>query len=173
MNGRQTSEFQQAMMIHNAASLGSEFCRNLTDVNHVSHYLNVNVAGFVALNAQFMQEFKDVPSKVVINITSDYAVQPLASWGLYCSGKAFREMFMKTLALEQPDFRVLSYSPGSVDTDMFYKEGIQETKDVNVVKSLRDVEKHILTPDTTVMRLIAALDKNVFESGACIHYYDD
>ncbi|XP_046585309.1 sepiapterin reductase-like isoform X2 [Haliotis rubra] len=141
LQGRSTSEFQQAMIIHNAGSVGSEFCRNLTDVNQVSHYLNVNVAGLVALNAQFMQVFKDVPSKVVVNMSSLSAVQPMASWGLYCSGKAFRDMFMRTLALEQPDIRVLNYAPGPVDTNMFHKEGIQETKAEDHLEALREYKR--------------------------------
>ncbi|XP_071108503.1 sepiapterin reductase-like isoform X1 [Haliotis cracherodii] len=173
LQGRVASEFQQAMIVHNAGSVGSEFCLNLTNVTQVSHYLDVNVAGLVALNAQFMQMFKDVPSKVVVNITSLSAVQPMASWGLYCSGKAFRDMFMRTLALEQPDFRVLNYAPGPVDTNMFHKEGLQETKAEAHLEALRAMEKSLLSPETTVNRLIAILEKNVFESGAHIDYFDD
>ena len=36
----------------------------------------------------------------------------LQSWGLYCSGKAARDMMFKVLALESPDLRVVNYSPG-------------------------------------------------------------
>ncbi|XP_046359161.2 sepiapterin reductase-like [Haliotis rufescens] len=172
LQGRTASEFQQAVIIHNAASIGSEFCENLTEVNQVSQYLNINVAGLVAVNARFMQEFKDVPSKVVVNITSASALQPTASWGLYGSGKAFRDMFMRTLALEHPDFRVLNYAPGPVDTDMFHSS-LQKTKDENLLEAIKDMKKRFLTPDTTVNRLIAILEKNVFESGAHVDYFDD
>ena len=47
--------------------------------------------------------------------------QPFESWGIYCAGKAAREMFHKTVAAEQKDkatFRVLNYAPGPLDTDM-------------------------------------------------------
>ncbi|XP_067649768.1 sepiapterin reductase-like [Haliotis asinina] len=173
LQGRRASDFQQAMIVHNAGSVGSEFCRNLTDVSQVSQYLNVNLAGLIALNAQFMQVFKDVPSKVAVNISSGAVNRPVASWGLYCSGKVFREMFMRTLALEQPNIRVLSYDPGPVDTKMFHTEGIQETKAEEHVQALRAMAKKLLAPDTTVDRLIAILEKNVFESGCHISYFDD
>ncbi len=33
-------------------------------------------------------------------------------------GKAGRDMLFRTMALEEPDIRVLNYAPGPLDTDM-------------------------------------------------------
>ena len=37
---------------------------------------------------------------------------------LYDPGKAARDMLFRTMALEEPDLRVLNYAPGPLDTDM-------------------------------------------------------
>ena len=75
----------------------------------------------ILLNAAFLRLTSSLPSKVtvkVINITSLCALQPFKSWGLYCIGKAGRDMLFKVLAAEEPTIRVLSYSPGPLDTNM-------------------------------------------------------
>lgn len=54
----------------------------------------------------------------VINISSLCAVQPFKSWGLYCAGKAGRDMLFKVLAAEEPNVTVLNYAPGPLDNDM-------------------------------------------------------
>ena len=42
-------------------------------------------------------------SKTVINISSLAALQPFASWGNYCAGKAARDAMFKVLAVEEDD----------------------------------------------------------------------
>lgn len=54
----------------------------------------------------------------MINLTSLLAVQAFPSFSQYSVGKAAREAYFRSLALENKDVKVLSYSPGPVDTDM-------------------------------------------------------
>ena len=75
----------------------------------------------ILLNAAFMRFISAMSSKVtvkIINITSLCAVEPFKSWGLYCTSKAGRDMLFRVLAAEDPDVRVVSYSPGPLDTGM-------------------------------------------------------
>ena len=37
---------------------------------------------------------------------------------LIIAGKAARDMLFRTMALEEPEIRILNYAPGPVDTDM-------------------------------------------------------
>ncbi len=53
-----------------------------------------------------------------INFDSGAAYRPLEGWSLYSASKAYMNMFLKTLRLEDPDIRVVSYEPGVVDTPM-------------------------------------------------------
>ena len=54
----------------------------------------------------------------VVQISSLAAIQEIKSWGMYCIGKAARDMFMRVLALEEPKILSLSYAPGPLDNDM-------------------------------------------------------
>ena len=60
----------------------------------------------------------------VVNISSLAAVQPVKRWGLYCTGKAGRDMLFKVMAAEDPDIRVLNYAPGPLDTGMQVRDAV-------------------------------------------------
>jgi len=68
---------------------------------------------------------------MIINVSSLAAIQPFKTWGSYCAGKSYREMYHKTLALERPVVKpedwqgpfltpvsILNYSPGPMNTKM-------------------------------------------------------
>ena len=63
----------------------------------------------------------------VVNVSSLCAVQAFESWGIYCAGKAARDMYHAVLAQELSKrsgdntgskILVLNYAPGPLDTDM-------------------------------------------------------
>lgn len=93
----------------------SRFTTSFTDLAEVDAYLSLNVSSCWCLTARVLQVFPRRPDlrRTVVNISSLCALQPFRSWGLYCTSKAARDMMFKVLALEEPDVRVLSYSPGS------------------------------------------------------------
>ena len=72
---------------------------------------------------------------LVVNVSSLCAVQAFDSWGIYCAGKAARDMYHAVLAQELTKqaaatvegtaggvsgrkMLVLNYAPGPLDTDM-------------------------------------------------------
>jgi len=55
---------------------------------------------------------------VVINISSDAAVEPYAGWGGYGSSKAALDQLTAVLAVELPDIRVYALDPGDMRTRM-------------------------------------------------------
>lgn len=88
---------------------------SFTDFDEVNSYLSLNVSSALALTAGVLQAF---PSRLglrrtVVNISSLFALQALQSWVLYCTAKAAREMMFRVLAKEEPNVKVLSYSPGT------------------------------------------------------------
>lgn len=55
---------------------------------------------------------------VVVNVTSDAAVEPYAGWGGYGSSKAALNQFSNILAAEEPGIAVYSFDPGDMNTQM-------------------------------------------------------
>ena len=75
----------------------------------------------MCLNTEFLKLSRNLASKpkiYVLQTSSLCAVMPIKSWGMYCVGKAARDMYFRVLAIEDPDLAVLSYAPGPLDNDM-------------------------------------------------------
>lgn len=61
----------------------------------------------------------------IINLDSGAADFPLRGWGNYCAAKAYINSLLSVISIENPEFRVVSYDPGVMDTDM--QRRIRET----------------------------------------------
>lgn len=139
---KEVKHFDQALIVHNAASMG-DITKKMTEIGNLENirkYFDLNVTSVMSLNHEFFRIFnrKTVKQVVVINVTSICALQPFKTWSLYCSGrklinnkeyllylylnltlgKACRDMLFRTMAIEEPDIRVLNWAPGPLDTDM-------------------------------------------------------
>jgi NAD(P)-dependent dehydrogenase (short-subunit alcohol dehydrogenase family) len=88
-----------------------------------------NVTSTCYLTSQLLYKYKEkqydinnniVTELIIVNISSLAAIQPFSTWGLYCTGKAARDMFFSTIAAENRNgtVSVLNYAPGPLDTDM-------------------------------------------------------
>lgn len=90
-----------------------------SDINAVNSYLSLNVSSALALTAGILQVF---PCRTdlrwtVVNVSSMFALMASPSWVLYCTAKAARMMLFNVLAQEEPNVKVLSYSPGTVNSN--------------------------------------------------------
>jgi len=85
------AEFQQAFIVHNAASMGdvSALFTGQIDSSYLNRYWRLNLTQVVVLNAVFWKKFdiRSIQQKLVINITSICAKQAFKSWSIYCSGE--------------------------------------------------------------------------------------
>ena len=54
----------------------------------------------------------------MINLDSGAADFPLRGWGNYCASKAYMNAFLSVVAAENPDFKIVSFDPGVMDTNM-------------------------------------------------------
>ncbi|KAL6431612.1 hypothetical protein ACFW04_007278 [Cataglyphis niger] len=111
--------------------------------------------------------------KVVINITSLYAIQANVACGYHCSAKAAREMYFKVFALENPDVNVLNYSPGIVDTDML-QTMCETIPNPEIKKELEHLQETntVLTTEQTVNRLVEILKEHKYKAGDHVDYYN-
>jgi NAD(P)-dependent dehydrogenase (short-subunit alcohol dehydrogenase family) len=77
--------------------------------------LRVNLLAPLALIQLALPRMRD---GVIINVTSDAAVQPYAGWGGYGSSKAALEQLTAILGAEHPQLRVYAVDPGDMRTRM-------------------------------------------------------
>ncbi|KAL1444248.1 hypothetical protein MTO96_029934 [Rhipicephalus appendiculatus] len=127
----------------------------------------------MTLTSAFLEKFPNGSniSRTIINISSLAAVKPMAGAGIYCTGKAARQMYMRIIAAENPTVTVLNYSPGPVDTAMqrALHHGVKEIAEVakGIVES-----GTLLTPEATSLKLVNILGTRDFQSGDHVDYFD-
>ena len=106
------------VLVNNASTLGESPLRRLDDVepDTLRRAFETNVVAPLALYQLVVPHFAD--GAVVVNITSDAAVEGYPTWGAYGASKAALELAGRVLAAERPDVRVLTVDPGDMRTEM-------------------------------------------------------
>ncbi|XP_057688047.1 sepiapterin reductase b [Corythoichthys intestinalis] len=157
-------ELDHVLLVNNAASLGdiSPF-ESFTELNRVNAYLALNISSVLALTAGVLQAF---PPRArlrwsVVNCSSTFALQARPSWVLYCTAKAAREMMFRVLAVENPKVKVLSYSPGPMDTEM--QRDIQR---------LTGIQYHLHPCRESATKLMRVLLDNDFATGSHLDFFE-
>lgn len=172
-----SEDMDHVLLVNNAASLGdvSRYAKSFTDMAEVDSYMSLNVSSSLCLTARVLQAFPWRPGlrRTVVNISSLCALQPFRSWVLYCTSKAARDMMFRVLAEEEPDVRVLSYSPGPLDTAM-QEAARSTTADPSLRKSFSDMftQGQLLTCEASCAKLMKLLLEDSYTSGAHIDVYD-
>jgi NAD(P)-dependent dehydrogenase (short-subunit alcohol dehydrogenase family) len=106
------------LLVNNASTLGPSPRPVLADypLERLQRVIEVNVLAPLALMQQALPVLR--PAAVIINVTSDAAVEPYAGWGGYGASKAALEQASAILAAEQPTLRVYAVDPGDMRTQM-------------------------------------------------------
>ncbi|CAJ0587125.1 unnamed protein product, partial [Mesorhabditis spiculigera] len=173
------------LLFHNAGSTGdlTKKAAELSDLKDWQQYLQANFLSLVSINNAVVRVVGNKSAKkTIINITSLVAIQAFPSFTQYACGKAVREAFFRSLAVEYPDWKILNYSPGPVDTDMYHsvaknsydEETREEFKKKAECKDAAEsvLSRKMLTPKETVTRLFHILKEDKFESGGRVDYFD-
>lgn len=145
-------------------------------MNGQKKYYDFNISSVITFNAIFLNLVKPLSTSVqcqVINISSLCAITPFKSWGLYCAGKAARDMFFKVLATEEPTISVLNYSPGPLDGEM--QAQVRSTSEDDEIRTsftaMKD-EGKLLPIHVSVDKMLQFIHANKFKSGDHVDYYD-
>jgi NAD(P)-dependent dehydrogenase (short-subunit alcohol dehydrogenase family) len=106
------------VLVNNASVLGPSPQPNLGSypLDWLERVYEVNVFAPFALTQLALPRVPD--GGVVINVTSDAAVEPYEGWGGYGSAKAALDQLTAILAAEQPELRVYAVDPGDMRTRM-------------------------------------------------------
>ncbi len=106
------------LLVNNASVLGPSPQPELADypLTELERVYRVNALAPLALAQLVLPRLAD--GGVIVNITSDAAVEPYEGWGGYGSSKAALEQLGRILAAEHPDLRVYAVDPGDMRTRM-------------------------------------------------------
>jgi NAD(P)-dependent dehydrogenase (short-subunit alcohol dehydrogenase family) len=106
------------LLVNNASSLGPSPQPSLAryPLAELERVYAVNVLAPLALTQLALPLLGD--GGMVLNVTSDAAVEPYAGWGGYGSSKAALEQLTAILAAEHPELRVYAVDPGDMRTEM-------------------------------------------------------
>ena len=106
------------LLVNNASVLGPSPQPALADypLDVLEQVYRVNALAPLALFQTALGRLQ--PGAVVVNVTSDAAVEPYEGWGGYGSSKAALEQLTRILGAEHPDLRVLVVDPGDMRTQM-------------------------------------------------------
>ncbi len=106
------------LLVNNASSLGPSPQPPLADLQlgDLRRVLEVNLVAPLALVQRALPALR--PGAVVIDVTSDAAVEPYPGWGGYGSSKAALEQLTAILAAEHPGLRVHAVDPGDMRTQL-------------------------------------------------------
>ncbi|KAI6182564.1 hypothetical protein M3Y97_00394100 [Aphelenchoides bicaudatus] len=170
-------------LFHNAGTVGDLTKRSeqLNCGEDWHKYLQTNLVSTILLNNAVYSAVQDrIHAKelefLVIDITSLLAIKAFPSFTQYAIAKASREAFFRAFALENNNVRVLSYSPGPVQTDMRTEVAKQsyaeEIRSAFSDDGPTDASRTVLTPTQTVSRLMAIIQDGKFESGSRVDYFD-
>lgn len=106
------------LLVNNASALGPSPLRRLTDLEDgvFLDLLRVNVAAPAALFRRVRPWL--ATGAVVMNVTSDAAVEAWEGWGPYGASKAALDHVSAVLAVEHPELHVYALDPGDMRTAM-------------------------------------------------------
>jgi NAD(P)-dependent dehydrogenase (short-subunit alcohol dehydrogenase family) len=107
------------LVVNNASLLGPSPQPALADypLDAWTEVYDANVRAPLALVQATLADLLSAGG-VVVNITSDAAVEPYEGWGGYGSSKAALEHWTRILAAEQPQLSVYAFDPGDMRTQM-------------------------------------------------------
>jgi NAD(P)-dependent dehydrogenase (short-subunit alcohol dehydrogenase family) len=107
------------LLVNNASDLGPSPLPPLADypIDALRQVYETDVVAPLVL-AQLLLPQLRAANGIVLNISSDAAVEPYPGWGGYGSAKAALDQLSAVLGAEEPDIRVYAVDPGDMRTDM-------------------------------------------------------
>lgn len=106
-------------LVNNASALGPSPLRAVADLDPAAFeaVLDTNVVAPAALIAEALPALR-AAGGVVLDISSDAAVEAYEGWGAYGASKAALDHLTRVLAVEEPVVRFHAVDPGDMRTEM-------------------------------------------------------
>lgn len=157
------NQHEQFILVNNAGGIDTFQCSlaQLSDGHTTQKFFDVNYTSMTMITSHFLTAF---PHKqlLIIHMTSLLATVHIARFPLYCPSRAARNAYMGVLVAENPDVRVLNYSPGPCDTEMYKK----------IPDEIRKGFMTLLTTEESITKLVRLICEDTYKNGCVIDYYD-
>ncbi|VWX60381.1 NAD(P)-dependent dehydrogenase, short-chain alcohol dehydrogenase family [Burkholderiales bacterium 8X] len=121
--GFEADEFEHALLINNAGTVGNPKPLSVARAGDLSVALRVGLEAPMLLSSAFLAATGSWSARrKVLNISSGLGRNAMASQAPYCAAKAGMDHFSRAVALEEARLsngaRIVSLAPGVIDTDM-------------------------------------------------------
>lgn len=166
------------VFIHNAGTLAPLGSAGRVDSEQYTRNVLLNSASAQVLGQAFLQAVAGKPyNQHLIMVSSGAARNPHEGESSYCAGKAAIDQWVRTVGLEQdrrsPGCRVISVSPGAVDTAM--QAELRATTEEQVPGSQRfrelDAQGLLSKPEDVARSIWSLLDRDL-PNGTVLHISD-
>lgn len=117
------------ILINNAGVIGWEKFEN-ESFDEIEGQIGTNLSGMIKMTSAAFPQIKEG----IINIASRAGHLPYPGRAVYCATKHGVIGFTRSLALEYPDLRIFTVSPGAVKTEMWnFDSGVDPSKVANMI----------------------------------------
>jgi NAD(P)-dependent dehydrogenase (short-subunit alcohol dehydrogenase family) len=166
------------LFIHNAATLTPLGPADRVDTTQYTRNVLLNSAAAQVLGQAFLSAVSGRHCEQhLIMMSSGAAIHPHEGESSYCAGKAAVDQWVRTVGLEQqrrnPGCRVLSFSPGAIDTGM--QAELRAARPDQVPESGRfrelDALGRLSKPETVARTVWSLLDRDI-PGGSVLHIND-
>lgn len=166
------------VFIHNAGTLTPLGSADRVDTGQYTRNVLLNSAAALVLGHSFLSALSGRSCEQhLIMVSSGAAQRPHEGEASYCAAKAGIDQWVRTVGLEQrrrsPGCRVISVSPGSVDTDMQAELRASSPDEVPVSNRFREMDAlgKLAKPENVARTIWSLLDRDL-ETGAVLHVRD-
>jgi benzil reductase ((S)-benzoin forming) len=119
--------------------------------------LSINMKSTMVIVNYLLKNFNNNPLTFV-NISSGAANRAISNWSLYCSSKAFIQMFFNVAESEYEQHRFLNIDPGVMDTGMQKELRASNFPDVENFKELQK-EGQLKAPLAVAQDILKIIEK--------------
>lgn len=118
--------------------------------------ISVNLKSTILMTKYILKNFS-ANLLTFVNISSGAANRAISNWSLYCSSKAFIQMFFNTAKSEYKQHQFFNIDPGVMDTDMQKKLRESEFPDVEIFEDLQK-EGQLKAPITVAEEILKTIE---------------
>lgn len=137
------------ILVNNAGIISWESFEKET-FEDIDRQVETNLAGMIKMTLASLPHLKDG----IINVASRAGHIPYPGRATYCATKFGVIGFTKTLALEYPDFKIFSVSPGATKTEMWdFESGADPDKVASLIISAWKGETSLTDNDLPIWQL--------------------
>ncbi len=115
-----------------------------TPLTHWQQVLDLNLTSVFQCVQGVLPLMREQKQGTIVNIASIAAKQSFPGWGAYSVSKAGLVALSQTLAMEEPDLRVITLCPGAVNTELWDSETVKVDLDRTAMLTPEAVAQTVL-----------------------------